>query len=131
MAGRVREPFWAQADLRRTLGRDERARRRARRLGAFGFAGAAALPVLLFHPVVADIASEFRMDVGYLVADWLPWVLIAGGLAFLLPVAWSAGREPTSRWYPRARNAYAGWGITLYLLGLALGTQLAQIAGLS
>jgi hypothetical protein len=131
MAGRVREPFWAQADRRRTLGRSERARRRARRLGAAGFAGAVALPLLLFHRVVAKIASEFRIDAAYLVAEWLPWVLISLGLAFLLPVAWSAGRDPTSRWYPRARNAYAGWGVTLYLLGLALGTQVAQIAGLS
>ena len=27
------------------------------------------------------------------------------GLLFLVPVAWSAGRDPESRWYPRARNA--------------------------
>jgi hypothetical protein len=57
----------------------------------------------------------------------VPWVLIAAGLAFFVPVAWSAGRDPGSRWYPRARNAYAGWGITLYLLGCGLATQVAQI----
>ena len=27
----------------------------------------------------------------------------------------------------RVRNAYAGWGITLYLLGFGLATQVAQI----
>ena len=92
---------------------------------------AAALPVALFHAVVKDIASEFRLDATYFIAEWSPWVLLAAGIAFLAPVAWSAGRDSESRWYPRARNAYAGWGVTLYLLGLALGTQVAQIAGLS
>jgi hypothetical protein len=100
-------------------------------VGAVGFALALCLPVLLFHRVIADIASEFRLDLGYLVAEWTPWVLLAIGLAFLAPVAWSAGRNSESRWYPRARNAYAGWGISLYLLGLALATQVAMIAGLS
>lgn len=110
-------------------GRDVARRRRARRVGALGFALAAALPTLLFHRIVLDIASEFRLDPTYLVAEWFPWVLLAGGLVFLLPVAWSAGRDSESRWYPRARNAYAGWGITLYILGFALGAQVAQIAG--
>jgi hypothetical protein len=100
-------------------------------VGAVGFALALSLPVLLFHRVVAAIASEFRLDLRYLVAEWTPWVLLAIGLAFLAPVAWSAGRNSESRWYPRARNAYAGWGISLYLLGLALATQVATIAGLS
>jgi hypothetical protein len=94
-----------------------------------GFLFAAALPIVLFRRVVADIASEFRLDFAYLVAEWSPWVLIAAGLAFALPVVWSAGRDPESRWYPRARNAYAGWAITLYLLGTALGVQVAQISG--
>jgi hypothetical protein len=128
---RVREPFWAQANLRRAQGLQASARRRARRLGAGGFAAAVALPALLFYRPVADIASEFRVDVHYFLAEWSPWLLILAGLAFLAPVAWSAGRDPDSRWYPRARNAYAGWGITLYLLGLALGTQVAQLHGLS
>jgi hypothetical protein len=100
-------------------------------MGAAGFVAAVALPVLLFHNVVGDIASEFRFDLRYLLAEWTPWVLLAGGLAFLAPVAWSAGRDTESRWYPRARNAYAGWGITLYLLGLALAVQVAQVAGVS
>jgi hypothetical protein len=110
---------------------ERRARRRARWVGAFGFLVAALMPVVLFHSVMADITSEFRLDARYLVAEWSPWLLLAGGLAFLAPVAWSAGRDSESRWYPRARNAYAGWGITLYLLGLALAVQVASIAGLS
>jgi hypothetical protein len=110
---------------------DLRARQRARWVGAVGFLCALLLPTLLFHRLVGDIASEFRLDARYLLTEWSPWFLLGAGLAFLLPVAWSAGRDIESRWYPRARNAYAGWGITLYLLGLALGAQVAQIAALS
>jgi hypothetical protein len=106
--------------------RIEAERRRARRVGALGFAAAAALPVLLFRRVILILAEEPRLELHYL-TGWVPWALLAAGLAFLLPVAWSAGRDPESRWYPRARAAYAGWGISLYLLGMALGSQVAQI----
>lgn len=92
-----------------------------------GFAIAAVLPWVLFHRVIADIRSEFRLDVEYLVTGWAPWGLIALGLAFLIPVAFSAGRDPEGRFYPRARNAYAGWGITLYLLGILLAAQVSQL----
>jgi hypothetical protein len=95
-------------------------------LGSVAFLLALALPIVLWSREMADIAAAFRLDAGYF-SGWVPWLLIAGGLAFLVPVAWSAGRSPDSRWYPRARNAYAGWGITLYLLGCALATQVAQI----
>ena len=87
-----------------------RERRQARWLGALGFLVAVGLPVLVFHDVVLHIASEFRLDLRYLVAEWSPWLLLGTGLAFLAPVAWSAGYDSESRWYPRARNAYAGWG---------------------
>jgi len=110
-------------------GRTAAGRRKARRIGAVGFVLALALPIVAFQRVVTDIASEFRIDLHYFVSEWSPWVLIALGLAFCLPVAWSAGIDPESRWYPRARNAYAGWGVSLYLLGLALGVQVAQIHG--
>jgi|ERR671923_1318083 hypothetical protein len=127
--GRTREGFWRERDRRVALGRDQLARRRARRVGAVGFVAAAAMPAILWHRVIADVASEFRLDVRYLISEWSPWVLIVLGLLFALPVVISAGRDPDSRWYPRSRNAYAGWGITLYLLGIGLATQVAQISG--
>ena len=48
------------------LGRDQLARQRARRVGAVGFALACALPFALWHNVMADIASEARVDLRYL-----------------------------------------------------------------
>ena len=100
----------------------EHGRRQARWLGALGFLLAAALPVVLFHRVVALLAEQPALTVHYL-SGWVPWFLLAVGLLFLLPVAWSAGMDPESRYFPRARTAYAGWGVTLYLLGLLLAWQ--------
>ena len=121
--------FWAEQNRRREVGRDEQRRRQARRVGAVGFLTACALPPLLWGRVIVDIASEFRLELAYLVSGWAPWTLIAAGLLFLVPVTVSAGLDPESRWYPRSRNAYAGWGVTLYLLGCGLATQVAQING--
>ena len=101
-------------------------RRQARWLGASAFAAALVSPVALFHGVVETLAAQPRLEVQYL-TGWLPWALLAGGLVFLLPVAWSAGMDPESRWFPRARAAYAGWGVTLYLLGFLLAWQVANI----
>jgi hypothetical protein len=106
--------------------RIEQQRRQARWLGAGGFVVAAAMPVVLFHDVVAILAEQPRLEVQYL-SGWAPWVLLAAGLAFLLPVAWSAGMNPEHRLFPRARVAYAGWGVTLYLLGFLLAWQVAEI----
>lgn len=106
----------------------EARRRQARWLGAFGFLAAALAPVLLFRHVVEVLAEQPKLDLHYM-TGWLPWALLAGGLAFLLPVAWSAGMNPESRWFPRARAAYAGWGVTLYLLGFLLAWQVARIQG--
>ena len=108
--------------------RIERERRQARWLGAGGFAVAAVAPIALFHDVVAVLAEQPKLDAQY-VSGWAPWILLAGGLAFLLPVAWSAGMHPEHRWFPRARAAYAGWGVTLYLLGFLLAWQVAKIQG--
>jgi hypothetical protein len=113
----------------RIVARDRMRRRQARAVGAAGFVVAAVAPALLFHRVILDIAHEFRLDARYLV-EWAPWVLLVLGLAFLLPVAYSAGLDPDSRYFPRSRRAYAGWGITLYLLGIALATQVAQLYSL-
>jgi hypothetical protein len=104
--------------------RREEMRREARLVGALGFAGAVALPAILFHRVVGTVV--FRPEARYL-TGWIPWVLMAAGLLFLLPVAISAGRDPASPLYPRARRAYAGWGVTLYLLGFALATQVSTL----
>lgn len=104
----------------------EAGRRRARRVGAVGFVLALVLPFLLFGHVIGQVATGFRLDARYLLG-WAPWTLMALGLLFFVPVAVSAGGDPESRWYPRARNAYAGWGITLYVLGFCLATQVAQL----
>ena len=106
---------------------DQLDRRTARLVGLFGFLAAAALPPLLWHRAIAAIAADFKMDIPYL-TGWIAYALIAIGLLFFLPVLVSIGRRPDSRLYPRARNAYAAWGISCYLLGLALATQVAQIA---
>ena len=94
-------------------------------VGAIGFLLAAALPAVLWHHAIAVVASDFRLDLGYLLTGWTGYGLIAFGLVLLLPVAWSAGRRPDSRLYPRFRNAYMGWGVSLYLMGLALASQVA------
>ena len=106
---------------------DQLDRRTARIVGLVGFIAAAALPPILWHRAIAAVAADFRMDIPYL-TGWLAYALIAVGLLFFVPVLVSIGRRPDSRLYPRARNAYAGWGISCYLLGLALATQVAQIA---
>ena len=103
-------------------------RRQARWLGAFGFAVAMAVPVLLFKDVVWILAEQPKATVTYM-SGWLPWILLSGGLMFLLPVAWSAGMDPESRWFPRARAAYAGWGLSLYILGFFLAWQVMRIQG--
>jgi hypothetical protein len=106
---------------------------RARGFGALGFLTATALPVVLWHRVIADIASEFRLEASYLVTGWTCWVLMALGLACMVPVAAQSWRDPRRRrFHRRGTGAWYGWGITLYLLGFALATQVAEIAdGLS
>ena len=108
--------------------REQLARRNARLTGAAGFIGAATLPVVLWHRPMAAVAQDFRLDLQYL-SGWTGYALLAAGLAFLLPVVVSIGRTPPSRLYPRARNAYAGWGVSLYLLGFAIAAQVAAVTG--
>ena len=78
-------------------------------------------------PEAGAVASDFRMEIPYL-AGWIAYAMIALGLLFFIPVVISIGRRPGSRLYPHARNAYLGWGVSCYLLGVALATQVAQIA---
>jgi hypothetical protein len=112
--------------------RERRARRNARLIGLAGFLAAVALPLVLWHRAIAMIAADFRLDANYLLTGWLGYTLIAAGLLFLLPVLISIGRNPESRLYPQSRNALLGWGVSLYLLGLAIAVQVATISrGLS
>ena len=86
------------------------------------------MPVVLWHRPMAMIAEEFRFEAEYLVTGWTAYALIGLGLLFFVPVVLSIGRRPDSRWYPRSRGAYAGWGVSLYTLGIMLATQVAAIA---
>jgi hypothetical protein len=108
--------------------RERRARRTARLVGLGGFLAAAALPFALWHRAIAAIASDFRLDANYLLTGWLGYFLIAAGLLFLVPVLLSVGRTPESRLYPRSRNALLGWGVSCYILGMAVAVQVATIA---
>jgi len=102
-------------------------RRTARLLGWAGFLAALIGPLVLWHDTIRAVSTDFTWDLGYLIMGWTGYALMAGGLLFMLPVVISIGHDPESRLYPRSRNAYAGWGITLYLLGCAIATQVAQI----
>lgn len=103
-------------------------RRQARVVGAVGFGAALAIPALLFHRPIALLLGQPQLDVHWL-TGLVPWFLLGAGLLFLLPVAWSAGMDPESRWFPRARPALTGWGMTLYILGFLLAWQVVQIQG--
>jgi hypothetical protein len=94
-------------------------------VGLVGFLAAASLPVVLWHRAIGEIATDFRLDLDYLVTGWTGYGLIVLGLLFLLPVCWSAGRNPEGRFYPRFRNAYFGWGTSLYIMGFAVASQVA------
>ena len=86
------------------------------------------MPVILWHRPMAMVAEDFRLELEYLVTGWTAYVLIALGLLFFVPVVISIGRRPDSRLYPRSRGAYVGWGVSLYMLGIMLATQVAVIA---
>jgi hypothetical protein len=108
--------------------REVLARRRARRTGAVGFVAALALPLLLWRDVIGAIASEFRFDLRYLVTGWSPWVLMALGLVCLATAGVIDWRQRDRRFYGPGSAAWVGWGVSLYLLGFGLATQVAQIA---
>jgi hypothetical protein len=101
---------------------------RAKAVGLLGFAAATALPVLVWRDAIAALAGGYSPSLGYFVAAWTPFCLIGLGLLLLVPVVYSIGLSSYEPAYPRRRNAYAGWGITLYLLGVCLATQVAWIA---
>lgn len=95
---------------------------------------AAVLPVLLWHDVVADVARAATggsQQLSVTVVGWVPWVLMALGLLCAIPVAVDRRRSRNGRFYTAGAGAWAGWGVTLYLLGFGLATQVAQLHGLS
>lgn len=102
-------------------------RRRAQLVGLVGVLAAAALPIVLWHDVIADIAAASEDVDTEFVVGWAPWVLMALGLLCWLPIAIEYLRDRTGRFHRRGSGAWAGWGISLYLLGFALATQVAQI----
>jgi len=102
-------------------------RAQAKIAGVAGFVAAIALPVALWHHALSMLASAFRPTLVYFLTGWAPFVLIAAGLALFVPVVYSIGLNSYAPRYPRHRNVYAGWGMTLYLLGLALAMQVAAI----
>jgi hypothetical protein len=102
-------------------------RRTARLLGWGGFLAALVGPLVVWREPMRMVATDFVWDLDYLIMGWTGYALIAAGLVFMLPVVISIGHHPESRLYPRSRNAYVAWGISLYLLGCAIATQVAQI----
>ena len=112
------------------MGRDERSRLKAQIVGAFGVVGAAILPIVLWHDVIAMIMGEYEPTLRYFVTAALPWVLMALGLLCAIPLAVSELRDRERRFHRSGGRAWAGWGVTLYLLGFALASQVAQIVDL-
>ena len=88
---------------------------------------AAVAPIALWHRVLSSILESFNWSPTYLFSELSPWVLLAVGLAFLVPVALSTGLSPDSRLYPRARRTYVAWGTSVYLLGLILAVEVATV----
>src|SRR5438045_2111895 len=101
---------------------------RAKAYGVMGFLAAFTLPIVLWHEAIGALAAGYSPSLGYFLAAWTPFFLIGFGLLLMVPVVYSIGLSSYAAAYPRRRNAYAGWGITLYLLGLALATQVGWIA---
>jgi hypothetical protein len=96
--------------------------------GAILFLLAVALPTALWHHTVRTIAADFRLDIDYLVTGWSPWILMALGLLCFVPVAFREWRDPDRRFPRRGSGAWSGWGVSLYLFGFLLATQVGQIA---
>ncbi len=97
---------------------------------ALAFVGLVALlvaPVAIWHQVLSDVLASFHWSFNYVATELSPWLLMIAAVAFLVPVAASAGRSPQSRLYPRGRRAYIAWGTSLYLLGCILAIEVAEI----
>jgi hypothetical protein len=97
---------------------------------ALALAVFSAAPFYVFNHVVRDAATNFRVEFNYLVSGWAPWLLVVVGSLCFVPVVVSIGRSAYSRWSlaPGIRTAYEIWGATLYILGVLLLTQTAQVS---
>jgi hypothetical protein len=102
-------------------------RRQAKAVGVLGFLAATALPIVLWHNAIGALAAGFHPTFSYFITGWTPFGMIALGLLLFVPVVYSIGLSSYAPAYPRRRNVYAGWGSTLYLLGVALASQVAAI----
>jgi hypothetical protein len=106
--------------------------RTARLVGWGGVIGAVVVPAVLWRRAIELVATDFQWELNYLVTGWLGYTLMALSVLIMLPVVFSIGHTPASRFYPRSRNALIGWSVSLYVLGAAIAAQVAQIAtGLS
>lgn len=104
-----------------------------RRLGAAAaVALVGAAPFLIFRGLFEDALTTFRWEVGYIITGWGPFILMAAGTLWFLPVVVSIGRTGYSRLYlrPVTRHACEAWGLVTYLLGFCLAIQASSIAGL-
>jgi hypothetical protein len=93
------------------------------------FVLAAAAPLLLWHHPIEAMSEDFRLNAGYIVTGWSGYILIATGLLLMVPVLVSVGLGPDSRFYPRSRNVFIGWGTSLYILGVALASIVGSAVG--
>jgi len=105
-----------------------RSRRGERLLALAGLIAAGAVPGFFYRELLGDVIGSFNLDVGYIAFGASGFALMALGLLASLPVVLSIGRNPDSRLYPRSRGALAGWGVSLYLLGIMLVIQIGAIA---
>jgi hypothetical protein len=113
----------------RTAAETQPPSRRGERVFALaGLVLAGAVPVYLYRDLFSDLMAGFSLEFGYLVFGVSGFALMALGLLATLPVVLSIGADPESRLYPRSRGALAGWGTSLYLLGILLVIQIGAIA---
>ena len=97
-------------------------------MGVAGLVAAAAIPVVLFHDLLGNVASTFEPSLDWVLTGASGFMLMAAGLVAVTPVVLSIGMTPDSRLYPRSRGSLAGWGVSLYLLGSMLLLQIGAIA---
>lgn len=96
--------------------------RAARATAWLGFLLAIVLPIAFWHSELGTLAGQLRFDVGYLLTGWSGFALIVTGLVMMVPSL------PGIRVGVR-RSAQLTWGVTLYLLGMLLASQVAAILG--